>query len=724
MHRYFILLTLLFALYSTSHHAQCDVDTGTTERQSYRSSIALTTMHYTVYLPPCYDAERSEAYPTVYLLHGSAQYDDHWLQIGLDDVLNEGIASGQYPPMIVVLPYGEWIANENRFDSVSFERVFLDELMPAVESNYNVSTEKATRAIGGISRGGFWAYVIGLRHPELFSAIGGHSAFFDLYHAPPEFNPLDLALTAANINTLQLSIDRGAYDYAREGLDLMDERLKERGVDYTYTVNPTGEHNNLYWQEHVSTYLDFYVQSWERPAITPPSLDTGTFVFTPPRDTPNPSAFTFTPPKADTTSYDVVLPVITFGSTRYNVNTNDLLQVTQGNTATNGYITPEALAVLNQNGYPSNTFEVATIETIDNLLRRNRDRYALITFDQLTTQRRILHVDEQNPLLTADTYPLAFENPNGHFDDSQFTTLTLSGVTAITRSSIPVIDDMGTQWATSGIAPYTTQVDFFHTSNEVSFTDSCPQSNEPTLGAFCSKTAHFDIFEQIGLDIVELTGNHNNDYGFNAYLDTLSAFEQIGVQTVGGGASIEDAQRPLILSHGGNQIAMLACNDVGPYYALVTENQPGAAACGDWMQPVLASLQATADVIIVSVQHTEFEEYLPRDDIQYDFRRFADWGADVVVGTHAHKPQTFEFYQRQNGDVVFLHYGLGNFFFDQPFWGNSRFWMDTLLIYDNQLVGVDIFTGIIDQQARPRPMTPEERQNFLDFMFIVHNGVQ
>ena len=100
-----------------------------------------------------------------------------------------------------------------------------------------------------------------------------------------------------------------------------------------------------------------------------------------------------------------------------------------------------------------------------------------------------------------------------------------------------------------------------------------------------------------------------------------------------------------------------------------------------------------------------------------DFQGLADLGADVVIGTQAHKPQTMAFYGARTGQESFLHYGLGNLFFDQPFWGNSRFFMDELYIYQGRLLNVDLFTGIIDDLARPRPMTPDEQVNFFAFMF-------
>jgi poly-gamma-glutamate synthesis protein (capsule biosynthesis protein) len=128
-------------------------------------------------------------------------------------------------------------------------------------------------------------------------------------------------------------------------------------------------------------------------------------------------------------------------------------------------------------------------------------------------------------------------------------------------------------------------------------------------------------------------------------------------------------------------------------------------------------------VLIVSVQYIEVEDYLPLPDQRGFFRQLVDWGADVVLGSAAHKPQTFEWVQRGQDQPAWIHYGLGNLYFDQPFWGNMRFFLDTLMIYDGQLRAIELVPGIIEDQARPRLMTEEERFNFLYFMFVEQNGL-
>lgn len=722
---FFLLMLVCFAcvMAAPARSVQtCGETAGRVERSRYRSQIAETTMYFSVYLPPCYD-QTAERYPVIYLMHGSNEDDGQWVRLGLPEVLDEGIRSGAIPPLVAVMPFGEWIANENRFDRVSWANVFLQELMPLAEASYRIETRRERRAIGGISRGGFWALQLAFRHPDLFSAVGGHSAFLDDYHAPPEYNPLRLALATPNIDQLRIWLDRGKDDYAAPGLDLMDERLRERGVDYQYTVYPEGQHYLTYWRQHVAEYVDFYTADWVSEAAAPapaiPMFVTNTpdaAVAAPTTDAQDSTPLT-TPQSGGVYLF---LPAVVFPSLQTNISAERLRVVAAGLPDDKLVLDESAAAALRGYGVPLNpAVQVVALDDLHNILWRDRTRYTLLPVERLSPRYRVLNLDGLHPLDgDLSIYPLRFDSPTPNFYRERLTRVLLSGVTALTRSTTTSLDKNGIEWAGEAIKPYAERADFFHTSSEVSFYPTCPYSAETPLGAFCSKPEHFALFPFIGLDIVELTGNHNNDYGYDAYRETLRFYRDQGIQTVGGGETPEQARQPLIIEHNGNTVAMVACNWAGPYYALASDQRPGAAACDwNWLRETLPELAATSDLLIVTMQHWEYEEYLPTDAQRADFRGIADLGADVVIGTQAHKPQVFEFYNTRRGEQAFLHYGLGNLFFDQPFWGNMRFFMDQLFIYEGRLLGIDLFTGIIDDLARPRPMTDEEQVNFLAFMF-------
>ncbi|RME88382.1 MAG: hypothetical protein D6770_07150, partial [Anaerolineae bacterium] len=95
----------------------------------------------------------------------------------------------------------------------------------------------------------------------------------------------------------------------------------------------------------------------------------------------------------------------------------------------------------------------------------------------------------------------------------------------------------------------------------------------------------------------------------------------------------------------------------------------------------------------------------------------ADAGATIVSGSQAHFPQAMEIYHG-----TFIHYGLGNLFFDQmdiPEWGTRREFLDRHVFYDGRYIGTELLTAMLEDYARPRPMTPDERESLLTTIFGV-----
>jgi enterochelin esterase-like enzyme len=651
---------------------------GEVRRRTYESAILGQTMAYSIYLPACYDTDTP--LPVLYLMHGSNGDDEQWLRLGLIDALEHGLRLGYLPPMAVVLPNGTWIANENRFDNRSWASVFLQELMPAVEARYRVRQDAAGRAVGGLSRGGFWAYYLGLRYPDVFGAVGGHSAFFDPANAPAEANPLNLA--AAYTGQARLWLDRGRDDYAQYGLDLMAQRLTDAGVTHRYTVYPRGEHNPAYWALHLPEYLAFYAERWHRPLPAP-----------------------VTSPLSQT-----LLPVVAFSSPRFSVDTSQLAATLGGERDPLLVLEPGVASALRQADYALHPgTRLADRTQVDAALRANGLLYTLRPLAREAAPGslpRVLLLREGDALFSVFTwpdYPLSVPAARRPYR------MTFSGVTALARGVIPALDARGIAWAASGIEAYTRASDLFHISSEVSFAPRCPQSDQPVLGGLCSKDEHFGLFPLLGVDLIELTGNHNNDYNRDPYLRTLDFYRQAGMLTVGGGETLAQARQPLLLEAGGTTVGLLACNWNGPQFALATSDSQGAAFCErPWLAEAVPALAQQADVVIVLVQYAEYERLRPIERQVNDFRFLADLGADVVLGSQAHRPQIYEFYQAAGDQPALLHYGLGNLFFDQTSLPNRQFFMDTLLIQDGRVAGVELLPGIIEEQARPRPMTEDE----------------
>lgn len=239
----------------------------------FRSPTANENLRYRVYVPPCY-FQSGRRYPVVYLIHGAAQREQKWEDLGMLAALDTGIATGTLPPMILVMPYYGTIGNLSQFPpDPSYETVILEELLPAVQRDFCTVESSRFRAIAGLSRGGFWAYSIGLRHPEVFGIVAGHSPYFtdDLAEVPAAFNPGELAAALTPQISQRLYLDNGAQDPSGRSIQRFSTALTERSVPHTYTINPIGDHNDEYWSTHVAEYLAFYGRTWPRDTAQLPS---------------------------------------------------------------------------------------------------------------------------------------------------------------------------------------------------------------------------------------------------------------------------------------------------------------------------------------------------------------------------------------------------------------------------------------------------------------------
>jgi enterochelin esterase-like enzyme len=241
----------------------CSERTGQTIRSSFSSTIMGEDVPFRMYLPPCFYVTLKR-YPYVVLLHGTGYDEAMWEDLGAPTVMDQGITKGTLPPMVLVMPDGDALAELNdQPDGISYETLILDELIPSIERDFCLWGSREGRSIGGISRGGFWAFSIAFRHPEAFSAVGGHSPHFDPENAPAEVNPLDLA-SRVNLTKFPLRIymDNAASDYVSANVIRMSDILRERGIAHEYLINPTGDHDTEYWSSHVAEYLSFYGQPW------------------------------------------------------------------------------------------------------------------------------------------------------------------------------------------------------------------------------------------------------------------------------------------------------------------------------------------------------------------------------------------------------------------------------------------------------------------------------
>ena len=132
-----------------------------------------------VFLPPSYARERNRRYPVVYMLPGLTDSvskwfgpEEHWIK--LPEVLDRAFASGT-AEMIVVLPdaftrYGGSMYSTS-VTTGDWENYIAVELVAYIDSHYRTLAHVVSRGIAGHSMGGYGALRIGMKHPDVFSAL-------------------------------------------------------------------------------------------------------------------------------------------------------------------------------------------------------------------------------------------------------------------------------------------------------------------------------------------------------------------------------------------------------------------------------------------------------------------------------------------------------------------------------------------------------------------------
>jgi len=351
----------------------------------------------------------------------------------------------------------------------------------------------------------------------------------------------------------------------------------------------------------------------------------------------------------------------------------------------------------------------------------------IVPFGRVVPVEKTLSVDGTNALLPdADLskYPLAIPMvdvpADATRDLSKLTVLVMTGTTAITRTMAYVMEHYGLTLPAADVLPFLADADFIHTSNELAFATDCPYP-DPEYRAeglvFCSRDKYFDLLKAIHLNIVELTGNHVNDWGTDAFSHTLDLYDQAHIATFGGGRTAESARAPLIIQHNGTTIALIGCNMAGPSIDWATDTLPGSAACDDdYLAQEIPKLKAAHDLVIMTIQYLEYDSYSATSvEIEF-FQKYADLGADVVFGSQAHHPQGFGFGKGLGG--AFIDYGTGNMFFDQMNnYEVRQMRMDKLIIYDGRLLGTLFFTGLREDYSHTPAMTARARAQFLTSLF-------
>jgi len=240
----------------------------------YDSKTVGTRRKMLVYTPPGYSADKK--CPVLYLLHGIGGDETEWQRFcHTENIIDNLLGDGKIHPMIVVMPNGRAQKNDraegNVFASApafaAFEGDLLNDVIPAIEAEYAVYTDREHRALAGLSMGGGQSLNFGLGHLDVFAWIGGFSSAPNT-KTPAELVP-DPAAAREKLKLLWLAcgnkdglirISQGVHNY-----------LKEKSVPHIWHVDSNG-HDATEWANNLYLFAQHIFKSTAPTLPAPPSV--------------------------------------------------------------------------------------------------------------------------------------------------------------------------------------------------------------------------------------------------------------------------------------------------------------------------------------------------------------------------------------------------------------------------------------------------------------------
>ncbi len=261
------------------------------------SKILGQNVKYSIVLPENY-YKNKHAYPVVYLLHGLGDDETSWIEYGrIGQIAGKAIAEKEIIPMIFVIPQGFRTYYVNDFaNTFRYQDMFVQELIPFIDSCYRTIADKKHRATLGYSMGGFGALIIPLKNPEiintcvplsisirtdkkymeeygpewdkqwgsLFGGVGktGVDRITDYYKQNYPFH-IFMQDDLSKLKELNIYIDNGDDEQtlcrSNEELHML---LRDRNFPHQFRVR-NGGHEFSYWREALKNGLNFISDAFE-----------------------------------------------------------------------------------------------------------------------------------------------------------------------------------------------------------------------------------------------------------------------------------------------------------------------------------------------------------------------------------------------------------------------------------------------------------------------------
>ena len=256
-----------------------NVPHGNMSKVWYNSPTLGTQRRMTVYTPAGY--EKGGKYPVLYLLHGAGGDETAWYTQGRStQILDNLIAAGKAEPMILVMTNGNaWDTAAPGESSQGFvqpsmggaraqvkEAAFelhFPEVIKFIEKNFRCKTDKNSRAIAGLSMGGFHSQAISRYYNQKFGyvglfsgATGGVQAMGNQPAQSPVYTQFDADMAKQFAKGKQPKlyfIACGKTDFVLGGVNALRAYMDEKGYPYEWRESEGG-HIWRNWRNYLVEY--------------------------------------------------------------------------------------------------------------------------------------------------------------------------------------------------------------------------------------------------------------------------------------------------------------------------------------------------------------------------------------------------------------------------------------------------------------------------------------
>jgi putative tributyrin esterase len=244
------------------------------------SKLMAREMPYRVILPASYEANKTQKFPVLYLLHGLTGHYNNWTD---KTKLKEYAANYNY---IIVTAEGNdgWYTDSGSVPNDKYESYIVQELIPEIDTKFRTLADREHRAIAGLSMGGYGSLKFGLKYPEKFVVVGSFSgalgaASWSLKTLGNSWKAMTDSITSVygeddsqtrkdneiykivreiapeKVKNLPfIYVDCGTEDgYIQENRDFA-ALLVEKKIPHEFRQLP-GKHNWIYWDSQVREFL-------------------------------------------------------------------------------------------------------------------------------------------------------------------------------------------------------------------------------------------------------------------------------------------------------------------------------------------------------------------------------------------------------------------------------------------------------------------------------------